>query len=81
MKTSMLFSLILVFANNTMLSCIFFVFLMIDLYILIPKVIAQIFNPIAGLVTPIEIPSKEAKAEIEIYPAIVEAKIRKSSNN
>ena len=81
MKTSILFRLILVFENNTMLSCIFFVFLIIDLYILIPAVIAQIFNPIAELVTPIEISSKEAKAEIEIYPAIVEAKIRKSSNN
>ena len=40
---------------------------------------AQIFNPIAELVFPIGIPSKEAKAEIEIHPVIAEAKIRKRS--
>ena len=59
-KTSMLFNLD--FANNTILSCFFFFFLIIDLYFLTPAVIAQIFNPIAGLVIPIEIPTKEAKA-------------------
>ena len=48
------------FDNNTSLSCFFF--LIIDLYFLTPAVIAQIFNPIAGLVIPIEIPTKEAKA-------------------
>ena len=53
------------FANNAILSCIFFSFLMIDLYFLVPAVIAQIFNPIAELVIPIGIPSKEAKTEIE----------------
>ena len=37
------------------------VFLIIDVYFLI----AQIFNPIAKLVTSIGIPSKEAKAEIK----------------
>ena len=37
------------------------------------------FNPIAELVIPKGIPSKEAKAEIEIHPAIVEDKIRKCS--
>ena len=40
-----------------------FLFLIIDLYFLIPEDIAQIFNPIVELVTPIGIPSKEAKAE------------------
>ena len=59
-KSSMLFNLD--FANNTILSCFFFFFLIIDLYFLTPAVIAQIFNPIAGLVIPIEIPTKEAKA-------------------
>ena len=34
---------------------------------------------ISKLVIPIEIPSKEAKAEIEIHPVIAEGKIRKCS--
>ena len=54
-----------------------FFFLVIDLYFLIPAVTAQSFNPIAELVIPIGIPIKEAKAEIEINPVIIEAKIRK----
>ena len=37
------------------------------------------FNPIAERVIPIEIPSKEAKTEIEIHPVLVEAKIRNYS--
>ena len=41
--------------------------------------VAQIFNPIAELVIPIGIPSKEAKVEIEIHQVIVKAKIRKCS--
>ena len=64
-------------ANNTISSGFFFFFLIIDLYILIPAAIAQIFNPIAELVIPIGMLSKEAKAEIEIHPVIAEAKIRK----
>ena len=44
---------------------------------MIPSVIAQIFNPIAKLLIPIGIPSKEAKAEIEIHFVIVEAKNKK----
>ena len=68
------------FANNTILSCLFFVLLIIELYILIPTTIAQIFNPIAELLIPIRITSKEAKAEIQIlHPVIVETKIRKCS--
>ena len=35
-------------------------------------VIAQIVNPIAELVIPTGIPTKEAKAEMETHPAIVE---------
>ena len=54
-------------------------FLIIDLNLLIPVAIAQIFNPIAELLIPIGIPNKEAKAEIKIHPIIVEAKIRKCS--
>ena len=72
-KTSMLFNLD--FANNTMLSCLFF--LIIDLYFLIPAAIGQIFNPIAELIILIGIPSKDEKTEIEIHQVIVEAKIRK----
>ena len=60
-KTSMLLNLD--FANNTVWSCFFFFFLIIDLYFLIPAVIAQIFNPIAELVIPIGIPTKEAKKD------------------
>ena len=67
------------FANNTVLSCFFFFFLIIDLYFLIPAVIAQIFNSFAELVIPIGIPIKEAKTEIEIHSVIEEATIRKCS--
>ena len=69
----------LVFASNTILSGFFLFFFIIDLYFLIHAVIAQIFNPIAELVIPIGIPTKETKAEIEIHPATAEAKIRKHS--
>ena len=48
-----------------------FLFLFIDLYFSIPAVIAQIFNPIAELVTPIGTPTKEAKAEMETHPLTV----------
>ena len=73
-KTSMLFNLD--FAYNTILSCFFFFFLIIDLYFLIPTVIVQIFNPVVEFVIPI-IPLKEANAEMETHPVIVDAKIRK----
>ena len=38
----------------------------------------EFFNSIADFVIPITIPCKEAKEAIEIYPVIVEAKIRNS---
>ena len=41
--------------------------LIINLYFLIPAVIAQIFNPFAELLIPIGTPGKEAKAEIQIH--------------
>ena len=47
------------------------------LYFIIATVIGQIFNPIAEPIIPIRISTKEAKAEIEIHPVIVEPKIRK----
>ena len=67
------------FAKNTILSYFFLFLLIIDLYFLVPAIIAQIFNHIAGLVISIRIPIKEAKSEMEIYPVTVEAKIRKCS--
>ena len=67
------------FANNTILSYLFFFFLIIDLYYLIAAVIVQIVYSIVELVIPIGIPTKEAKAEIEIHPIIVEPKIGKCS--
>ena len=75
-KTSMLFNLD--FANNTILY-FFFLFLIIDLYFIVPAPIAQLFNPIAELVIPIGAPNKEEKAEIAMHPETVEAKIRKCS--
>ena len=57
----------------------FFLFLIIDLYFLIPAAIAQIFNPIGELVIPIGIPTKKAKAEMKIHSVIAEAKISKVS--
>ena len=46
-------------------------------YFLIPAFIAKIFNPVAELLIPIRIPTKEAKAEIETNPVIVEITISK----
>ena len=65
------------FANSTILSSLFFYFLIIDLYFLIPVVIAQIINPIAELVTPIGITTKEAKTEMETHQVFVEITINK----
>ena len=67
------------FANNIILSWVFFFFLIIDSYFLSPAVIAQSFNAIEELVIPIGMSIKEAKAEKETHPVIVEAKIRKCS--
>ena len=56
----------LVFPNSTILSSFFFflIFLIIDLYFIIPAVIAQIFNPTAKLVIPTGTQTKEANAKI-----------------
>ena len=51
------------FANNTILSCFFFFFI-IDLCFLILAVIPQIFTPTAELV----IATNEANTEIELQP-------------
>ena len=67
------------FANITTSLCFFFFFLIIDLYFLIPGVIAQIYNSITDLEIPIGIPSKEGNAEIEMHLVAAETKIRKCS--
>ena len=51
------------FASTTILSCFFFLFLIIDA--LIPAVITQIFNPSAELAIPIGVLINDAKTEIE----------------
>ena len=75
----MLFNL--VFANNTILSCFFSFFLIIDLYFFISAAIAQLLNPTAEIVIPIRIPAKKAKAEIEKHPVNAEAKTKKCLYN
>ena len=67
--TSVLFNLD--FAKNTFI----FFFIIIDLYFLIPAITVQIFNPIAELIIPVGIPTKEAKAEMETHPVIVDITI------
>ena len=56
-----------------------FLFLIIDSYFLITVVTAQISNPISYLAMPKEIPTKEAKVEIEAHPVTTEAKINNCS--
>ena len=54
------------FANDAILSCfflLFFLFLIFDLYFLIPSVITQIFIPAAELAIATGVSAKEAKAE------------------
>ena len=75
-KTSILSSL--VFAKKIS-DHAFFLFLNHWLILLIPAVIAQIFNPIAERAIYIRMSTKEARAEIETQPIIVEVKINKCS--
>ena len=70
---------ILVSANNTILSCFFCFCLTIDLYFLIPAVIAQMVNLTIELTMSIRIPIKEEKAEIETQPVTTKVKISKCS--
>ena len=49
--------------------------MIIGLYIFIPAVITQMFNPIVELPIPIGIPTEEAKAAMETHPIIVEITI------
>ena len=59
-KTSMVFDL--VFAKDTILSCFFFFFLIICLYLLFPAIITQIYNPTIELLMPIGISDNDVKA-------------------
>ena len=70
----MLFNLI--FVNNTILSCFFHFLLIIDLYFLIPAVVAQIFNPI---VERGNWNLSSIKEEIETYRVTAKPKISKFS--
>ena len=63
------------FANNTILSCFFFFLI----NFLNPAFITKLFNPIAELVIPTGIPTKEAKSEMGINPVIVEIIISNNS--
>ena len=47
-------------------------FLIIDLYYLILAVITQTFSSIAVLVIPINMPTKEAKTEMDKHPVTVD---------
>ena len=53
----------------------FLVILIIDLYFLLPKIIAKHFNPTKELIMPIGIPTKEAKIENKTHPVIEEANV------
>ena len=53
------------FPHNTILSCFFFFFIIIQLYFLILAMIAQIFNPTAEVVLPTGAQTNEVNAEIE----------------
>ena len=68
----------LAFTNSTIVSC-FFLLLIIDLYLLIPAVNADIFNLTAELAIPGEIMTNEAKAEIETQSLTTEIKVRECS--
>ena len=54
---------------------LFFFFFIIDLYVLIPAVIVQIFIPTTELVIPTGTQTTEANAEIETQPVSIETKI------
>ena len=53
----------------------FFIFLIVELYFLIAAVNKQIFNPLAELVIPTGISTKEEKEEMERHQVTGEIKI------
>ena len=78
-KISIVFNLS--FASNTILSCFFLFFLIIDVYFLIPAIIAPISNPTAELVIPTGIPNSKKKAEIGRHPVTTEIKKKNVQSN
>ena len=54
---------------------LFFFFLIVDLYFLIPAIITQVSNPTAELVIPTGIPTNKIKAEMETHPVTAEIEI------
>ena len=58
---------------------LFLLSFIIDLYILIPAVMAQMFIPTTELVIPIGTQTNEDDAEIETQPITVETKLSKCS--
>ena len=71
----------LVFTNNTFLLCFFIFFWITELYMLIPVVIAQTFNPVAELAIPTVSPTNEANADVETQPLIAEIKKENFQSN
>ena len=53
------------FANNIILSCFFFSFSIINLYLLIPAAILQVFNSIAELAISIGIHEKKQNNKLK----------------
>ena len=60
------------FIEIILLCFFFFFFLILDLYFSIPAVVTQICNPVAELVIPIGIPTKEAKPEKRTHPVTLD---------
>ena len=58
----------LAFPSNTISSCVFLFYLIIDLNFLVPSVIAQTFNPYVEPAIPTGTPTNEANAETETQP-------------
>ena len=58
----------LAFPSNTISSCVFLFYLIIDLYFLVPSVIAQTFNPYVEPAISTGTPTNEANAETETQP-------------
>ena len=64
----------LVFSNNSILSYFLLFFLIIEIQILIPAVIVQVFNTTAEFAIPTGTSTYDANAEIETAPMKAETK-------
>ena len=64
------------FANDIILSYFFLFLIIVYLWwFLVPTVITQVFNPVAEILIPVEIPTKEVKAENNTHSVTVQIKI------